>query len=76
MTLAPCKPEGRDALIGTFVRVEAMPRHALQAGIPWEWTTHGEYLNALGRRPLVVNVATLVGHCEVRQHAKGEGAVV
>lgn len=75
LTLAPCKPEGRDALIGTFVRVEAMPRQALQAGIPWEWTTHGEYLNALGRRPLAVNVATLVGHCAVRQYAMGEAAV-
>src|SRR5262245_48973093 len=47
LTLAPCKPEGRDALIGTFVRVEAMPRETLKAGIPWEWTTHGEYLRAL-----------------------------
>jgi N-acyl-D-amino-acid deacylase len=75
LTLAPCKPEGRDALIGTFVRVEAMPRHALQAGIPWEWTTHGEYLSALERRPLAVNVATLVGHCAVRQYAMGEQAV-
>ena len=44
LTLAPCKPESRDALIGTFVRVEAMPRASLQAGIPWGWTTHGEYL--------------------------------
>ncbi|MBM4261282.1 MAG: amidohydrolase family protein [Deltaproteobacteria bacterium] len=75
LTLAPCKPEGRDALIGTFVRVEAMPRHTLQAGIPWEWTTHGEYLNALERRPLAVNVATLVGHCAVRQYVMGEAAV-
>jgi N-acyl-D-amino-acid deacylase len=25
LTLAPCKPESRDALIGTFVRVEDMP---------------------------------------------------
>ena len=49
LTLAPCKPEGRDALIGTFVRVEAMPRESLQAGIPWDWTTHAEYLRALER---------------------------
>lgn len=75
LTLAPCKPEGRDALIGTFVRVEAMPRHALQAGIPWEWTTHGQYLSALERRPLAINVATLIGHCAVRQYAMGEQAV-
>ena len=75
LTLAPCKPEGRDALIGTFVRVEDMPRQSLQAGIPWEWTTHGEYLDALERKPLGLNVATLVGHCAVRQYAMGEASV-
>ena len=75
LTLAPCKPENRDALIGTFVRVEAMPRASLQAGIPWQWTTHAEYLNALESRPLGLNVATLIGHCAVRQHAMGEASV-
>ena len=75
LTLAPCKPESRDALIGTFVRVEAMPRESLQAGIPWEWTTHGEFLDALERKPLGLNVATLVGHCAVRQYAMGEASV-
>jgi N-acyl-D-aspartate/D-glutamate deacylase len=75
LTLAPCKPESRDALIGTFVRVEAMPRNSLTAGIPWEWTTHGQYLDALDRRPLGLNIATLVGHCAVRQHAMGEASV-
>jgi N-acyl-D-aspartate/D-glutamate deacylase len=75
LTLAPCKPENRDALIGTFVRVEDMPRQTLQSGIPWEWTTHGEFLEALERKPLGLNVATLVGHCAVRQHALGEASV-
>ena len=75
LTLAPCKPEGRDALIGTFVRVEDMPRATLQAGIPWEWTTHGEFVDALAKRPLGVNVATLIGHCAVRQFAMGEASV-
>ena len=75
LTLTPCKPESRDALIGTFVRVESMPRNTLTAGIPWEWTTHGEYLDALSRRPMGLNVATLVGHCAVRQYAMGEASV-
>jgi N-acyl-D-amino-acid deacylase len=75
LTLAPCRPEGRDALIGTFVRVEDMPRATLQAGIPWEWTTHGEFLDALEKKPLGVNVGTLIGHCAVRQFAMGEAAV-
>src|ERR1041384_1332728 len=75
LTLAPCKPETREALIGTFVRVEDMPRESLQAGIPWAWTTHGEFLDALERQPLGLNVATLIGHCAVRQYAMGEASV-
>ncbi|MDH3445557.1 MAG: amidohydrolase family protein, partial [Deltaproteobacteria bacterium] len=75
LTLAPCKPESRDALIGTFVRVEGMPRQSLQAGIPWDWRTHGNFLDALSQRPLGLNVATLVGHCAVRQYAMGEASV-
>jgi N-acyl-D-aspartate/D-glutamate deacylase len=75
LTLAPCKQESRDALIGTFVRVEGMPRHSLQAGIPWEWSTHGDFLDTLSARPLGLNIATLVGHCAVRQYAMGEASV-
>jgi N-acyl-D-aspartate/D-glutamate deacylase len=75
LTLMPCKPEDRDALIGNFVRVESMPRNSLKAGIPWEWKTHGQYLDALAHRPLGLNVATLVGHCAVRQYAMGEASV-
>src|SRR5678815_1953083 len=75
LTLAPCNPADRNALIATFVRVEAMPRASLQAGIPWRWTTHGEYLSALDRQPLGLNVATLIGHCAVRQFAMGEASV-
>jgi N-acyl-D-aspartate/D-glutamate deacylase len=75
LTLAPCKPESRDALIGTFVRVEAMPRESLQVGISWEWTTHEEYLQALEQKPLGLNVATLIGHCAVRQFVMGEASV-
>jgi N-acyl-D-aspartate/D-glutamate deacylase len=75
LTLAPCKVESRAALIGTFVRVEGMPRESLQAGIPWGWSSHGEFLDALGSRPLGLNIATLVGHCAVRQYAMGEASV-
>ncbi|HEX2225894.1 MAG TPA: amidohydrolase family protein [Candidatus Binatia bacterium] len=75
LTLAPCKTETRESLIGTFVRVEGMPRHSLQAGIPWAWSTHADFLDALSARPLGLNIATLVGHCAVRQYAMGEASV-
>jgi N-acyl-D-aspartate/D-glutamate deacylase len=74
LTLAPCKPEDHDALVGMFCRVEAMPRSVLAACVPWEWTTHAEYLTALAKRPLGLNVATFVGHCAVRQYVMGDAS--
>jgi len=75
LTLMPCKPADRDLLVGTFVRVEGMPRKVLETSIPWAWTTHAEYLQALERLPLGPNVVTFVGHCAVRQYVMGEESV-
>jgi len=74
LSLAPAKPEDRDAVIKSFVRVEAISRRVLEEGIQWKWTSTGEYLNALGAR-LGVNAAALVGHIAVRHFVMGEDAV-
>ncbi len=74
LTLAPVEPGGEDALVKSFVRVEAMPREALQAGIPWGWRTYGDYLDRLEGR-IGINVGGLVGHIAVRHAVMGEEAV-
>ncbi|MGE5219842.1 MAG: N-acyl-D-amino-acid deacylase family protein [Chloroflexota bacterium] len=74
LSLAPAKPENRDAMIKSFVRVEAISRRVLEQGIQWKWTSTEEYLNALGAH-LGVNVAALVGHIAVRHYVMGEDAV-
>src|ERR687898_3107239 len=61
LSLAPCKREGREAVIKSFVRVEAISRKVLEEGIDWKWVSTGEYLDALGSR-LGINVAPLIGH--------------
>ena len=71
LSLAPCRPEDRDNIIGSFVRVEAMPSQVLRQAVKWEWTTFPEYLARL-RQKLGVNVAALVGHCALRQFVMGE----
>ncbi len=75
LTLAPCRPSDHDALLGTFARVEGMPRSVLDSAIRWEWESHGEYMQALARRPLGLNIATFVGHNAVRQYVMGEASV-
>lgn len=73
LTLAPCRPEDRENILGSFVRVEAMPFKVLREAVSWEWETFPEYLNRLDGR-LGVNVAALVGHCALRQYVMGEEA--
>jgi N-acyl-D-aspartate/D-glutamate deacylase len=72
--LAPCKPEGRDAVVKSFVRVEAISRKVLEEGVDWRWVSTGEYLDVLGSR-LGINVAALIGHIAVRHYVMGEDAV-
>ncbi|HEY7219363.1 MAG TPA: amidohydrolase family protein [Candidatus Binatia bacterium] len=74
LSLAPAKPEDRDAVIKSFVRVEAISRRVLEEGIEWKWTSTAEYLNALDDR-LAINAAALVGHIAVRHYVMGEEAV-
>ncbi|MGH7772234.1 MAG: N-acyl-D-amino-acid deacylase family protein [Candidatus Binatia bacterium] len=73
LTLAPCHPQDRESILGSFVRVEAMPLQVLRSAVSWEWETFPEYLNRLDGR-LGVNVAALVGHCALRQYVMGEAA--
>jgi N-acyl-D-amino-acid deacylase len=74
LSLAPAKPEDREAVVKSFVRVEAISRRVLEEGIQWKWTSTAEYLNALGAR-LGINVGALVGHIAVRHYVMGEDAV-
>jgi N-acyl-D-amino-acid deacylase len=74
LTLAPVKSGGEEALVKSFVRVEAIPRFALEQGIKWNWDTYGEYLDNF-RGKVGVNVGGLVGHIAVRHNVMGEEAV-
>ena len=73
-TLAPCRPEDRLTLMKMLEYVEGMSLDAMQKGIRWEFETFREYLDALDRLPLAVNVAPLIGHSAVRQYVMGDAA--
>lgn len=74
LALAPVKDGDEDAIVKSFVRVEAIPRFALEKGVPWGWHSYGEYLDALEGK-LGINVGGLVGHIAVRQNVMGEESV-
>ena len=74
LSLAPVRPGIEDAIVKSFVRVEAIPRIALEQGVTWNWHSYGEYLDNFEGK-VGINVGGLVGHIAVRHHAMGEEAV-
>jgi N-acyl-D-aspartate/D-glutamate deacylase len=52
-------------------RVEGIPLEALEAGVPWTWKSFPEYLDALERSGLAVNMGFLVGHSALRRAVLG-----
>lgn len=72
--IAPTRPEDRGTIARILENVEGMTLEALEAGIPWAFESFPEYLAAVERLPLRLNVAAFVGHTPVRQYVMGEAA--
>ena len=73
-TIAPLTPEDGDYLMRMLARVEGMPLESLQEGVPWNWRTTGEFLDAIDGK-LMPNAGFLVGHSALRRvvmHDDGE----
>ena len=70
-TIAPLAESEADYLMRMLARVEGMPLESLEAGVPWDWQTFGEYLDRLDGT-LAVNAGFLVGHSALRRVAMGE----
>ena len=72
---APVRRSDRERLIALMEGVEDIPGTALHEGLPWDWTSFPEYLDALERRPRDIDCAAYVPHGAMRVHAMGERAV-
>ncbi len=73
-TIAPCRREDRETLMRMLMYVEGMSLQAMQKGIRWGFESFRDYLDALDRGGLWVNVGVLVGHSAVRQYVMGDAA--
>ena len=69
---APARPDQHQMLIELMEGVEDIPGAALSEGIKWDWETFPQYLEALERSPLAVDVGTHVPHGPVRTYVMGE----
>src|SRR4051812_31217571 len=69
---APVKPDKHAWLIELMEGVEDIPGSALHEGIRWGWETFPEYLDALERSPLALDVGAQVPHAALRGYVMGD----
>lgn len=75
-SIAPLNGNKDDAdyLVRMLSRVEGMPLESLRAGVPWDWTSFGSYLDKLDGT-LAINAGFMVGHSALRRAVMSERAV-
>ena len=72
VTFAPVQPGQKEFLAEMMESVEDIPRDAILDGLPWDWTSYGDYLDWLDGVDKGLNVGGLVGHCALRVAAMDE----
>lgn len=75
VTFAPVQPGNEELLAGMMESVEDIPRQAILEGLPWDWSSFGQYLDSVEKLNPALNVAALVGHAATRFYVMGERAV-
>lgn len=71
---APVRPGEQHRLISLMEGVEDLPGVALAEGVPFDWETFPQYLDALAARSHSLDFACLVPHDPLRMYVMGERA--
>ena len=69
---APCRPEDHDRLVRLMEGVEDIPFPVLSEGLPWNWQSYPDYLDALSKRRFDVDVGSQLPHAALRVFVMGE----
>ena len=72
---APVRKEHRAALMDLMEGVEEIPGVVLADGLTWEWESFAEFLDALERRPHVIDIAAQIAHLPLRVYVMGDRAI-
>lgn len=75
VTFAPVRDDAKETLAGMMESVEDIPRAAILEGLPWDWSSYGQYLDSIEKLNPAINVCGLVGHAATRFYVMGERAV-
>jgi N-acyl-D-amino-acid deacylase len=69
---APCRPQDHGLLVSVMEGVEDIPEIVMTSGLPWDWETFPEYLDALDKRRRDIDVAAYLPHSPLRVYVMGE----
>jgi N-acyl-D-aspartate/D-glutamate deacylase len=72
---APVRIDDREKLIELMEGVEDIPGAVLHQGLPWNWESFGEYLDALDEHPRDIDVCAQLPHGALRVYVMGVRAV-
>ncbi|MGE0385787.1 MAG: amidohydrolase family protein [Gammaproteobacteria bacterium] len=72
--VAPVRRDLREIAMWDLVNVEAIPFDVMRQGIDWQWESHADYLGAIEKRGIALNVASLAPLTPLRQFVMGEAA--
>jgi N-acyl-D-aspartate/D-glutamate deacylase len=72
MTFAPMKPGEAEVLAAAMESVEDIPASCILEGLPWNWESYGEYLNAIEQLPRGLNAGGYIGDVALRLYVCGD----
>ena len=70
-SIAPAGEAHAPYLMRMMARVEGMPLEALEAGLPWDWSSYADWFERLDGQ-IGVNAGFHIGHSAVRRVVMGE----